>query len=578
MLRQPIVAIMGHVDHGKTTVLDTIRGSAIAKGEAGGITQAIGASIIPIPTIKKVCGSLLKALKKEFTLPGLLFIDTPGHAAFTNLRKRGGNLADIAILVIDINEGIKPQTLESIQILKKYKTPFIIAANKIDVIGGWKKHNDLLLQNISLQSDDVQKSLDKKIYELVGKLYELEFPAERFDRIEDHTKQIAIVPISAITSEGIPELLMVLTGLAQKFLEKSLDIDVKGPAKGTILEIKEEKGLGTVADTIIYDGTLQVGDKIVIGSMHEPVVTKIKGLFLPAPLAEMRDKKSKYKSVKNVTAATGVRILAQTMDGVVSGMPMQVANTNTEEIIQQIQKEIEEVLLETDKNGVILKADSLGSLEAALTLLKENSIPVKKANVGAITKKDISDANANKDPLHKIILGFNIPMVESNIKIITHNVIYRLIDGYTLWKEAQQAALEKSAMDQLVKPCKIQVLKGYVFRQSNPAVVGVEVQEGMLKSDTPLMNTEGKFITKAKGIQKEQKNVTEAKKNDQVSISLPHVMVGRQVKEGDVLLSAIPEEDFKQYKIYKQYLSNEEKRLLKEIANLMREKNPVWGV
>ena len=253
-IRSPLCVVLAHVDHGKTSILDKIRGSAITKGEAGGITQAIGASIIPLEIIKKICGKLLEALNMKFTIPGLLFIDTPGHASFTSLRKRGGNLADIAILVIDINEGLKPQTIESIEILKQYKTPFIIAANKIDLISGWQPKDMPIITNIEQQGENIRKLLDKKIYELVGKLAERGFNSERFDRVDDFTKSIAIVPTSAKTGEGIPELLMVLTGLAQKFLEKCLNCDTQGPAKGTILEgcsLRTEEGIITIKAEII---------------------------------------------------------------------------------------------------------------------------------------------------------------------------------------------------------------------------------------------------------------------------------------------------------------------------------------
>ncbi|MFH2028259.1 MAG: translation initiation factor IF-2, partial [Nanoarchaeota archaeon] len=327
-IRSLICTTLGHVDHGKSSILDKIRGTAIVKGEAGAITQAIGASIIPLDTIKNICGSLLSALNMKLRIPGLLFIDTPGHAAFTNLRKRGGNLADIAILVIDINEGLKPQTIESIEILKNYKTPFVIAANKIDLVSGWQKKEGNLIKKIQQQTQQMQEVLDNKVYTLVGKLSELGFESERFDRVDNYSKQIAIVPTSAQTGEGIPELLMVLTGLAEKYLEKCLECDVKGMAKGTVLEVKEVIGLGTCMDAIIYDGTLKKNDTIVIGSLTEPIVAKVKGLFEPTPLSEMRDKKSKFKSIQAAIAATGVRINASGTEEVVAGMPIRACEKN----------------------------------------------------------------------------------------------------------------------------------------------------------------------------------------------------------------------------------------------------------
>ena len=242
--RSPVCSVVGHVDHGKSTILDHIRRSNIVSKEAGAITQAIGASIIPLETIKKICGPLLDALKTDITLPGILFIDTPGHAAFTSLRKRGGNLADIAVVVIDINEGIMPQTKESIEILKGYKTPFIIALNKLDLVPGFQSDpNKSLMENLNMQAEQVKQEVDKRLYEIMGKLHELfGFTAERYDRVDDMTKQIVMVPLSAKVGVGIPELLMMLIGIAQRYLEDNLKSDSKGFAKGTVLEVKEEKG------------------------------------------------------------------------------------------------------------------------------------------------------------------------------------------------------------------------------------------------------------------------------------------------------------------------------------------------
>ncbi len=584
-IRSPICTVVGHIDHGKSSILDKIRGTAIVKSEAGQITQAIGASIIPLETIKKICGNLLEKLKTKFTISGLLFIDTPGHAAFTNLRKRGGNLADIAILVIDINEGIKPQTIECIEILKSYKTPFIVAANKIDLISGWKPSQTSIIENINKQQENIRNLLDKKIYELVGKLSEFGFGSERFDRIENHTRQIAIIPTSAKTGEGIAELLMVLAGLTQKYLEKCLECDVAGKAKGAILEVKEEKGLGITLDTIIYDGSLKQNDIIVIGSLTEPIVTKVKALFEPAPLAEMRDKKSKFKSVKKVSAATGVKISAPETEKVVAGMPIRsCSKEDIEKIKKEIQEEVQEVLIKTDKKGFIIKADSLGSLEALINILKEKNIPVMRASIGDISKKDVAEAEScyDKTPLSCAVLGFNVEdksgICNENVKVITNNVIYKLIEDFEKWQELEKKKLEEKKLELLVRPCKIQLMKGYVFRQNNPAVCGVDILAGTLQVGTPLMKSSGEEITSVKSIQKDQENIEKAEKGKQVAVSMEKVTIGRQIDEGDILLSAIPEEHFRKMKELKGYLSEEEKEILREIAKIKRKENPVWGV
>ena len=581
-IRKVLVTTMGHVDHGKSSILDRIRGTTVVEREAGKITQAIGASIIPIDTIKRICGNLLGNL--DLTIPGILAIDTPGHAAFTNLRKRGGSLADIAILVVDINEGFKPQTLEAIEILKQSKTPFVVAANKIDLIQGWRHTGEFLIPTLSKLDQAMIARFDTKIYELVGKLSELGFQSERFDRVDDYTKQIPIVPTSAHTGDGIPELLMVITGLAQRYLEKSLKIDVSGPAKGTILEIKEEKGLGITIDVIIYDGTLKVNDMIVIGSMEEPVVTKVKALLEPIPLAEMMDRKSRYQHVKEVNAATGVKIAAPELKGVIAGMPLKAATQeNIEQVKEEIQEQVQEVLIETDNIGIIIKADTLGGLEALITLLKEKGITIRSAAVGNISKKDISNAECNyeEDPLTAVILGFNVQCdIEDtgNVKVLANNVIYKLIEDFEEWQKEKKAELEAGELSNITRPWKIEIMRGYVFRQSSPAVVGVNIEAGTLRPNTHAMTKQGKVIGVLKGIQIEQKNVEKAEKGKQVAASIDGPTVGRQINEGDILYSEIPEEDFKKLKEYKEYLSQDEKDTLKEIAQIKREYNPVWGI
>src|SRR3989338_1757847 len=443
-IRSPICTVVGHVDHGKSTFLDKIRGSSIVDTEPGQITQAIGASLIPISTVRQICGPLVERMNMKITIQGLLFIDTPGHAAFSSLRKRGGTIADIAVLVVDINEGFKPQTIEAIEMLKQFRVPFVVAANKLDLIQGWvAKENDIcFLDALKAQNENAQQTLDRKLYETVGKLFEHGFNSERFDRVSDYTKQIAIVPISAKMGIGIQETLMVIAGLAQKFLENNLRLDVAGPAKGTILEIKNIKGMGTCIDLIIYDGILKAGDIIVIGDMEKPIVTKVRAIFEPAPLSETRDAKSKFHSVKESKAASAVRLSAPDVENAVAGMPLRAATEETLEAAKEaVQKEVKEVILETDKNGIIVKADTLGSLEALLNMLRDRKIPLRKAAVGNISKKDISDAESNYDenPLDSVILGFNVVVPPDvvqlqKVKIFTNNIIYKLIEDFEKWK------------------------------------------------------------------------------------------------------------------------------------------------
>ena len=587
-IRQPLISVMGHVDHGKTRIQDFIRRTTVVDREAGAITQHVGASSVPASAIRRICDHLLAKHRIELKVPGLLFIDTPGHAAFTNLRKRGGNLADIAILVIDIKEGVKMQTIEAIEILKSYKTPFVVAANKVDLIPGWHSNSEKnMADNIQSQKPEVINFLETKLYEIVGKLSELGINSERYDRVDDFTKQVLIVPTCAKTGEGIPELLMFLVGLSQKYLENKIKYH-EGNAKGTILEVKEEKGLGITVDVILYDGSLKVGDTVVIGGIEKATIAKVKALLEPEPLSEISDKKTKFKSVREVAAAAGIKLSSPDFKEIIAGMPLRGVDNNSEahKVAEEIQKDVQSILLKTEKEGILIKADTLGSLEAMEKLLKEENIPIRKASIGDISKRDISDAETNYDvsPFYAVILGFNISASEemknqsSKTKIITNNVIYRIIEDYKAWAEEERKRIEAQELDTLVRPCKMQIMHGYVFRESNPAVVGTDILIGKIKTRTPVMNIKGHEISEIKGIQENKESISEVEAGKQVAISLPNVIVGRQIKEGDILYSSITEADFRKLKTLKKYLKKDEIEILKEIAEIKRKDHPVWGV
>ncbi len=582
MIRTPIISFLGHVDAGKTTLQDFIRKTAVAKSEPGAITQSIGASIVPAGTITALCGELLNQLSIQLKIPGLLMIDTPGHAAFVSLRKRGGTLADLAVLVVDINEGIMPQTLEAIEILKKFKTPFLIAANKIDKLNGWKPGGKLLLQEIASQDKAVQDRLDTLLYTVVGKLSEIGFNADRYDRVEDYTKSLAIIPCSAKTGEGVPELLVMAAGLAQRFLGQRLEYSEDAPAKGTVLEVKQERGLGITLDVIIYDGILMVGDEIVIGSTGEPIVTKVKALLEPKPLAEMRESMANFRHVTQAVAATGIKISAVGIENAVAGMPVLAAGTSLEEAKKNVQKEVAELSIELDTEGIVAKADTLGSLEALVTLLRQHGIKIKKAAIGEVTRKDVSDAAASidADPLSAVVVGFSVSrpqMTTTGVQIITDNIIYSIIDRLNEWRAKEKATRESAAIRKITKPCKVMLLRGYVFRQSNPAIAGTEILLGTLQAGARLMKSYTPLTT-VKEIQENKENVAEAGKGKQVAVAYEKITIGRQVNEGDTLYSFLTESEFRKMKELKEYFSEDEKEALREIAAIMRKKNPLWGV
>lgn len=579
MIRAPICTVVGHVDHGKTTLLDRIRGSAVAAGEAGAITQAIGASIIPISHIQERAKGVLR--KEELNIPGLLFIDTPGHAAFTSMRKRGGSLADIAILMVDLNEGFKPQTQEALDILRSHKTPFIVAANKVDAARGYNKKHDNIIQDLQAQTPQTTEYIETKLYEIVGTLAESGVPADRFDRLEGFDKQVAIVPISALHGQGIDSLLAIIVGLAQRYLEKNLDVTTTGPAKGTVLEVSEEQGLGLTLNAIVYDGTLRVGDTIVIASLQEPVVTKVRALLQPSSTGDMRDKKTDFERVKQAVAATGIKISAPDLEGVSAGMPFAAARENVERVREQLAKEVGDVTIETDEQGVVLKADNIGSLEALISLLREKNISIRSANVGAVTKKDLAVASSNS-PEHAIILAFNVKTLPSTPQatVISADIIYKLLDDY----EEYLRELDKKTVSQKVsvlsKPARMQILENCIFRQSSPLVCGVHVLQGTLKKGSRLIKESEPQNTLGyvKEIQEKKQNVEQAIQDAQVAISIPGLVAGRHVQEKDVLWAAVSEEEFRMLKEYAKHLSAQEKDVLKEFSEVMRKHKPLWGV
>ncbi|MET1128687.1 MAG: translation initiation factor IF-2 [Thermoproteota archaeon] len=593
VLRQPIVVVLGHVDHGKTTLLDKIRGTTVAASEPGLITQHVGASVVPSSVIEKLAEPLKKLIPFRLEIPGLLFIDTPGHELFSNLRKRGGSVADFAILVVDITEGFQPQTYEAIEILKQRKVPFVVAANKIDKIHGWRpKPNSPFILSYRNQDERVRQELERLLWDnVISHLYSLGFQADRFDRIRDFTTTVAVIPVSAKTGEGVPELLAVLAGLAQRYLQKRLRF-AEGPAKAVILELREQPGLGTAADVIVYDGVLKKDDIIVTGGLQGPIITRVRALLMPRPLQEIRVAKRDLMLVDEVYAAAGVRVVAPQLENAVAGAPLYVATSEEEarKLAEAVRREIEEVLVKSDKEGVVVKADTLGSLEALVQALRSRNIPIRYGDVGPVARRDVVEADVSREmnKFYGVILAFNVrvlPEAEEEarrrgIVIFRHNVIYRLIEEFDEWYKRQIEEERKRALESLVRPGKIRILPGYVFRRSDPAIVGVEVLGGRIRPGYPLMRDDGKRVGFIHQIQDRGSTVPEAKVGMAVAISIRgHVMVGRHVDEGDVLYTDIPEEHaVKWLTEFKSELSDDEMVVLKEIIKIKRKQNPTYAV
>ncbi|QLH75051.1 MAG: translation initiation factor IF-2 [Methanomassiliicoccales archaeon] len=582
-IRQPIVSVLGHVDHGKTSLLDYIRGTTVSSREAGFITQHIGATEVPLEHINKVCAQLMGS--KRFTVPGLLFIDTPGHQSFVSLRARGGSLADIAVLVIDVNEGLKPQTIESISILRRFKTPFVIAMNKIDLVDGWISNPKMpFILSERKQPEEVKDRLNNRMYEIIGRLSMEGLSSDRYDRIEDFTRNIALIPVSAKTGEGIPDLLLVLIGLAQKFLEGELRTE-EGPAKGTILEVKEEKGLGQTLDVIIYSGTLRRGDTVALGTKSgRPLVTKVKAVLKPKPLDEIRDPRDRFDSVREISAAAGVKVSCQTLEGVVAGAPLRViTGTNQREVMDEIAQEAK-VTIKTQEAGVMIKADAIGSLEALAFEAEKASIPIRKYEVGDISRRDIIEVSAYTEPLHKVILAFNVSLLPDakdalpnyDTKVFINNVVYGLIEDYQKYVIEEQRRAEEAKRALTSFPGKFKILPNCVFRVSKPAIVGVRVLAGRIRNGQNVIDKDGKEIGKIRSIRSGEETLKEAIAGQEVAVAIEGPTVGRQIMVEDILYIDIYESDFKNLWDYN--LNSDEKMVLEEVGQIKRRQEPFWGM
>lgn len=576
-IRQPIITILGHVDSGKTSLLDSIRNTKVMEHEAGGITQHIGATEVPLETIEQVAGTLLQKFGFSLKIPGLLFIDTPGHEAFSNLRKRGGSIADLAVVTVDLKDGVKPQTIEAIEILKAYKTPFVVALTKIDLIQGWQSKEGSFLTNEKNQPDWIQLSLNNRLYEVVGKLFEMGFSSERFDRVTDFTKTIAIIPVCSKSKEGFPELLALLSGLSQKFLENKLKLESSGQAKGTILEVKDEKGLGKTMDVILYDGKLSVGQEIVFGSLTGPQKTKIRALLEPKPLNEIRDPHERFNNVKEVVAATGVKIAAPNLDEALAGSPILSVVDGTES--EQIAAEIESVKIESDSIGPIVKCDTLGSLEAFCKLLEKTGVKPKRADVGEVTKRDVLEAAAirDKDQYKGVIFAFNVNIQDiaktdienKKIKLFEGKVVYHLIEQYESWVKELTEAEKRKVLEGVILPAKFRVLPNTVFRNTKPAVVGVRVELGTIKAGLKVFNHK-ENLGQIGQIQNSGQKLDELKKDEEAAVSITDATVGRNLNEGDEVYVYLPEEQFGNYAQWKVFLTQAEINLIEETREWQR--------
>jgi translation initiation factor 5B len=465
----------------------------------------------------------------------------------------------------------------------------VVAANKIDRIPGWRVNPDATFQrSFSAQGSRTREILETRTYEVVGKLSDLEFNSERYDRIRDFQRTIAIVPVSALTGEGIPDLLMVMIGLAQRFMTGNLHFSADNPARGTVLEVKEERGLGSTLDVILYDGTLSVGDEIAVGAQNGVIITKVRSLLKPRALHEIRVEE-KFERVKKVIAASGVKISAPSLETVVAGSPIRVVTGDRNAVIHAVEKEMEEIQVKISEEGIVIKADTIGALEALSKELENHGIGVIKADVGLVSRHDLVEVQTIGDPLKSVLLCFNtslLPDAEellkdpsfSQVQVFSSGVIYELIDNYLKWREGRKREMEERKFEQIIMPAKISLLPNCVFRQSNPAVVGVRILGGKLRPDVNLIDRSGKRVGHLKTMQQRGEYIHEASSGAEIAVSIEGATVGRQIEVGDELLVDVPERHVKvlEHEMLP-HLSSDTVLVLEEFTVMKRRTDPFWG-
>ena len=582
-LRQPIVAVLGHVDHGKTSLLDWVRGTTVVSREAGAITQHIGATEVPFETITDICGALLP--EENIRLPGLLFIDTPGHHSFSTLRARGGQLADLAVLVVDIREGFKPQTVESLQVLRRAKTPFIVALNKLDRLPGWRTRKEPFPASHARQSTTAQEALQARIWEVVRTLGGHGFDAALFTEVQDFQKTIALVPTSVKQSgEGVPELFMLLLGLAQRYLEGRLALH-PGPAEGTVLEIKEERGLGRTLGVIIYNGILRDSATLVVGATPEPVVTHVRSLLQPRPLDEIRDPRQQFDTVSEVRAAAGLKVVAPDLEGVIAGAPFYGVpqGDDVAPVLERLAGEMESNVTLADR-GLVVRADAIGSLEALAFELQAASAPIMRAMVGDVSRRDVRIAETAPVEQRAILaFGVNVlpdareALVESEVKLFEADVVYQLVDEYNEWLEELKREQARTLREEFPHPGKFEFLEGHTFRTRDPAVFGVRVLAGRIMVGQKVLRPDNRVIGRIRSMRSGEQGLKEATQGDEVAIAVTEVTVGRQVDEGDILYIEMDERDVLRLREENVKLTPDEEDVIGELQRLKKGDSPFWG-
>ncbi|KAK4531209.1 hypothetical protein CCYA_CCYA07G2066 [Cyanidiococcus yangmingshanensis] len=588
-LRSPIICILGHVDTGKTKLLDKIRHTHVQEGEAGGITQQIGATYFPIEAVRQEASKVNAELR--YRIPSLLIIDTPGHESFTNLRSRGSSLCDIAILVVDIMHGLEQQTLESIELLKMRKTPFIVALNKVDRLYGWTPCAMSPIRYALEQNAQTQAEFEKRVAETKTAFAEIGFNAELYWENTDFRRNLSLVPTSAISGEGIPDLLMLLVQLPQRLLvDRLMFVDFP---YCTVLEVKVIDGLGTTIDVVLTGGALHEGDTIVVCGLDGPIVTTVRALLTPHPMKEMRVK-GQYIHHRRIEAAQGVKISAEGLEKAVAGTQMLVARNpdEIEYLKEEVMTDLSTTLAAVDTSGigVYVQASTLGSLEALLEFLRKDAkIPISGVNIGPVHKRDVVRASTMLEhlPEYAVILAFDVKVEREareeaenlGVQIFTADIIYHLFDHFRKYMEQVKERKKRDAEADVVFPVCATILPDSIFNKRDPLIFGVHIDEGVLRCGSSLVAVHedlGRMVDigRVLSIESNKKSVTQARRGDNVAIKVSsrqtsHVMYGRQFDHTFKLYSRITRRAIDLLKeLYRDELTKEDWQLVLKLKKM----------
>jgi translation initiation factor 5B len=591
VLRAAVVCVLGHVDTGKTKILDKLRRTNVQDGEAGGITQQIGATNVPISAIKEQIKFVEGFVDAELRIPGLLIIDTPGHESFSNLRSRGSSLCDIAVLIVDIMHGLEPQTIESLNLLKRKKTPFIVALNKVDRLYDWKTMNRKDMRYvIKAQAPHTQLEFEHRTKQVVLQFAEQGLNASLFYDNPDIRRYVSLVPTSAITGDGIGNLLALIVDSCQNMLDKRLMYSEE--LQATVLEVKVIPGLGTTIDAILVNGKLHEGDTIVLAGTEGPIVTQIRSLLMPQPMKELRVKNA-YVEYKEIQAAQGIKIAGKDLEKAIAGLNLLVAQKPDEVdiLLEEVSRDLRSALsnIKLQERGVYVQASTLGSLEALLEFLRTSKIPYSNIRIGPVVKKDVMKASTmlEHENQYATILAFDVKVERDaqdladslGVKIFQADIIYHLFDKFMAYREELRQRKREEFKHIAVFPCKLKVLPQFIFNSRDPIVMGVMIEAGIIKEGTPICVPSREFVDLGlvTSIEVNHKAVESARKGQEVCIKIDPIpgeapkMFGRHFDEKDFLVSKISRQSIDACKDYfRDSLVNTDWQLMVELKKLFQ--------